>query len=361
MSIFGPGGLAISLPGAELGSLELPGSVSEPEAVLAGRLSADLRTALLLILRAYYPSRVPVRVVARPEIFTHGDAERWLRARLDNVTQHLCISDGTTIKLLPGCQTHVFFYRLATYRNYTALQRLSARAPELVARVESQVNTALPLGMGVNRFVPEPIYLTHAATFPRPVARLMPFFFNKHSAEDTANRIEHRGEVTLEQVPEYEDLIYLPLTETALHDADFARAVAETVVQAFFRPESLLVLRLPSVEDESNALTAQIHAVLPRLRDTGVTIPRCCPPNVLLATSDLAEDSALFEASPWTMMFHESFDFWRHTEAYYRRADRVVVMAGQGDHTPVGFLPLNVAPLFGPRAIRTWLRGPALS
>ena len=105
MSIFGPGALPSHCLGPSSGHLNCLDPVSEPEAVLAGRLSADLRTALLLILRVYYPSRVPVRVVARPEIFTHGDAERWLRARLDNVTQHLCISDGTTIKLLPGCQT----------------------------------------------------------------------------------------------------------------------------------------------------------------------------------------------------------------------------------------------------------------
>ena len=360
MSMFARAGLAISLPGAELAALDLPGSVTEPKAVLADRLSVELRAALLLVLGACRRRRVPVRVVARPEIFTHGNAERWLRTQLGNIVQHLCISDGTTIKHLPGCRTHVFFYRLDRHDNYAALQRLSVRAPELMACVSSQINSALSLGVGAHRFVPEPLYLTRAEAFPRPPARLMPFFFNKHSAEDSANRIEQRGAVALAQIPEHAEILYLPLTETALHDTDFARTVAEVVAEAFYRPQHLLVLRLPSVEAAPRALAAQMAAILPRLRDTGVTIPRSCPPNVLLATDDLAEDSPLLAAGRWTMMFHESFDFWRHTEAFYRRADRVVVMAGRGEMAPAGFLPMDVAPLFGPRAQRVWLCAPAL-
>ena len=97
------------------------------------------------------------------------------------------------------------------------------------------------------------------------------------------------------------------------------------------------------------------------LRDTGVTIPRSCPPNILLATGDLAEDSPLLAARPWTMMVHELFDFWRHTEAFLRRAARLLVVAGRGEAAVAGFLPLDVAPLFGPRARRLWLRHPALA
>jgi hypothetical protein len=356
--MFAPTGLAISLPGAELAALDLPGSVTEPQPVLDGQLSAELRAALLLVLGACRRRRVPVRVVARPEIFTHGDAERWVRSRLGDVVQHLCISDGTTIKQLPGCRTHVFFYRLGSHDNYAALQRLSVRAPELVACVESQINTALPLGVGVHRFVPAPLYLTRAVAFPRPPARLLPFFFNRHSAEDSANRIARRGEFAPGQVPEHAEILYLPLTEAALQDAGFARAVTEIIVRAFDRPHHLLVLRLPWAEATPRTLTAQMEAFLPRLRDSGITIPRFCPPNVLLATDDLAEDSPLLAARPWTMMFHESFDFWRHTEAFYRRAERVVVVTGQ--EAPGGFLPLDVAPLFGPRARRIWLRQPSL-
>ena len=150
------------------------------------------------------------------------------------------------------------------------------------------------------------------------------------------------------------------MSETALHDEGFARAVAELILRAFFRPHHLLVLRLPSVEPAAGALTTQMEAILPRLCDTGVTIPRSCPPNVLLATDDLAEDSPLLASCPWTMMFHESFDFWRHSEAFYRRAGRVLVLAGRRETAPAGFLPLEVAPLFGGRAERVWLRHPAL-
>ena len=150
-------------------------------------------------------------------------------------------------------------------------------------------------------------------------------------------------------------MLYLPLSETALHDADFARAVAEIIVNAFYRPRQLLVLRLPSVAPQQRALTAQLRAVVPRLCDTGVTIPRTCPPNVLFATGDLAEDSPLLAAQPWTMMVHDSFDFWRHGETFYCLADRVLVLTGRGE---AGFLPLDVAPLFGPQAQRLWLRPP---
>ena len=169
MSMFSAAGLAVSLPGAELDELDLPGSVCGPEPVLAGELSAELRAALLLVLEACRRRRVPVQVVARPEIFTHGEAERWLRARLGRVVEHLCLSDGTTIKRLSGCRTHVFFYQLGRHANYAALRRLSERAPELVACVESQVNTALSLGAGARIFTPPSVVLTTVDT-PRPPA-----------------------------------------------------------------------------------------------------------------------------------------------------------------------------------------------
>lgn len=361
MTIFTSAGIAISLPGAELTALDLPGSVTGPEPVVAGPLSAELRVALRLVLGVCRRHDVPVRVVARPEIFTHGAAEAWLRTRLGNITEHLCISDGTTIKQVAGCRTHVFFYRLAHHDSYRALQRLSRQAPELVACVETQVNTALNLGAGAHRFVPPSLYLTQEVAFAQTPARLLAFLFNKHSAEDVANRIEHHGEVAFEQIPAHEDVLYLPLTETALHDAAFSRAVAEIIVRAFYHPQTLLVLRLPPLDHASRTLAAQLNVILPRLRDTGVTIPRNCPPNVLFATDDLDEDSSLLAARPWTMMFHESFDFWRHTEAFYRRADRVVVMAGRGGLESAGFLPTDVTPLFGDRAQLIWLRDPAVA
>lgn len=361
MSMFAPAGLAISLPGAELDELDLPASVCGAEPVLAGRLSVELRAAFLLVLGACRRRRLPVHVVARPEIFIHGDAERWLRTRLGGVVQHLCLSDGTTIKQLPGCRTHVFFYQLGRSENYAALRQLSVRAPELVACVQSQVNTALSLGAGANRFAPPSLFLIAADADARPPGRLMPFFFNRHSAEDTANRIEHRGEVALAQIPDHDDMLYLPLTETALHDADFAHAVADIIVRAFYRPRRLLVLRLPSVMAQQRLLAAQMRAIVPLLCDTGITIPRSCPPNILFATDDLAEDSPLLAAGPWTMMVHDSFDFWRHTETFYLLADRVLVMTGRGEDGPTGILPLDVAPLFGPHAQRLWLHRPALA
>jgi hypothetical protein len=356
MRLFAPAGLAISLPGAELAGLELPGSVTDPDAVLARSLSQDLRAALGLVLDECQRRQVPVQIVARPEIFTHGSAERWLRDRLGDITQHLCISDGTTIKPIAGCQTHVFFYHLSRHANLAALQRLCARAPELVACIESQVNTALAFGVGNDQRVPEPYYLTDASAIPRPKACLMPFFLNTHSAQDTVNRIEMRGALQDEQIPQCAKTVYMPLTETALYDTSFARAVAETIIDAIFYRDTLLVLRLPPAENAPHSLAAQIQTVLPCLRDTGVTIPHGCPPNVLLATDDLREDVSILARRPWTMIFHESFDFWRHTKAFYRQAERVLVMTAPHEAVAGTFLPLDVEPLFGPRATRVWLR-----
>lgn len=312
-----------------------------------------MRAALLLVLHACRQRGVPVRVVARPEIFTHGEAERWVRERLGAIAEHLCISDGSTIKTLPGCRTHVFFHHLGSLDNWVALRQLSTRAPELMGGVASQVNTALPLGRGALRVRPEPLYLTASLAVPRPAARLLAFFLNRDSPEDSANRIEQRGEVAPAEVAPHEEVLYLPLSETALHDRGFARLVGGIVAETFYRPQRLLVLRLPPVEAAPPPLAARLQALLPGLREGGVTIPRACPPNLLFATADLAEDSALLTGRRWTMLFHNSFDFWRHTEAFYRRARRVLVVAGQ--QAPGGFLPPDVAPLFGSRAQRLWL------
>ena len=350
MSLFTPEGLAISLPGAELAKLDLPGSVTEPDAVLSCSVSLELRTAIRVVLDECRRREVPVRIVARPEIFIHGNAERWLRERLGNITQHLCISDGSSIKTIAGCETHVFFYCLARYENLSALRRLSTRAPELVSCVASQINTCLALGTGEQRFVPHAHFITSKTVLPRPASRLMPFFFNTYSAEDTLNRIEQRGAVNVERVPPCSKATYIPLTETALHDPHFARVVAQVILQTFFNPDTMLVLRLPQVDGGLASLSSQIHAIVPSLRDAGVTIPYGFPPNLLLATGDLDEGSFPLKSRPWTLILHESFDFWRHTKGFFWRPERILVIS---DHAGAGtFLPVDVAPLFGPRASR---------
>ena len=337
---------------------ELPGSVVDPDDVPTADFSVGLRAALQVVKDECRRLRVPIRVVARPEIFTHGELERRLRVQLGTITQHLCISDGTTIKLIEGCDTHVLFYSLTKIYNYKALQSLSKRAPELVAGVRSQINTSLSLGTGPGRFIPEPIFLRQVSDVPRPSARLMPFFFNQYSAEDTANRIEQRGEVRVSVVPEVSEIIYVPLTETSLSDRGFAYAIGSLLLQAFFRPDMLLLLRLPDVSFSPRPLQAQVQAIMPGLLSTGLVFPLSCPPNVLFATTDLSEDSPILADRCWSLIIHDSFDFWRHPPAFYEAAERISVMATPYESMAGSFMPLLVAPLLGPKASRAWLRVP---
>jgi hypothetical protein len=347
--------LLISLPGTEVGQIDLSGSIIDPDEILAAAVSLELRSAVHLVCDEAARRGVQAQCIVRPELFTHGVSESWLRDRIDPSVQHLCLSDGTAVKPLPSIPTHVFFYRLGLHDNVLALQRLSRRAPELMRGLRSQVNSCFVFGSGAHRVQPVPVYLSRATPLPHTQSSLLPFFFNRDSAEDSANRIEQQGAIILDNLLDFTELRYVPLTETAMTDRDYAKAVAEMVLQASFDQSVLLVLRLPANRDGRHSLVSGIATMLPALRDSGVVLPRVHPRNIMVTTQDLEENHPIFERFPLHILLHESFDFWRHTDSFYARAARITILSGQWSTSRPGFLPDDVSPIYGPRAVRRWV------
>jgi hypothetical protein len=359
VTLFSGDSVLVSLPGAEVGSMSLPGSFAEPEAVLANPLSLELRSALEILHQEARRRNLPITCVARPEVFTHSISEAWFRDRISLSAQHVCLSDGSTVKHLPGVPTHVFFYCLSFRSAIAALQLLSRRAPELMIKLCSQINTSVVLGQGTHRTRPTSAYLPRTTPLRQPPSTLLPFFLNRDSAEDSANRIEHAGPVEVEGLTGFTRVLYLPLTEASLDDRAFAQAVLDLILQTFIDLTTLLILRLPADAQMGPSLARGIATLLAVVRQSGLVLPRSSPANILFTTRDLEEDHVLFERFPLHIVLHESFDFWRHTVDYYARAHAVTVLAEPESAAKAGLFRFDVTSIYGAKGVRQWVVDPA--
>jgi hypothetical protein len=285
MSLFGSGRLVISLPAAEIGMLALPGSVLTREEALGLPVSRMLGCTLALIEGRCRADGVETVYLARPEIFVGaGPGAAWLRARLGGATEHLCITDGSTVKPVDGCRTHIFNYRMSFSDSYASFWRLCRRAPALMAQVASQVNTRFAWGSGDAQCHPAPVYWTADGAAALPEAPAYRFQFRPYLAKETAARILASGAVDASAVGAVR-AHYVPLTETALEDDAFARALA-LMIRAAFADGGVLLLRLPDARP-GGTVAGGIAAVLAALAATGVVLPRHVSERIYFLTGDI--------------------------------------------------------------------------
>ena len=344
----------LSLPGSELLGIDLPGSVFELHEILATSIAPPLRLAVELVRDEARRLGSQVICVARPALFTPGMPDHWLRQQVGPATEHLCLSDGTSIQTIASCRNAVFFYRRETSEDLIGLRRMIRRAPESHSRISVQINSCFSIGQGAFRNRPAPNFISRATPPDHPKSSLLTFFFNRDSVEDSVSRIAASGPVVPETVRGVTGTTYLPLTEIALSDQSFARAAAELLLRAFFEPQTLLILRLPSPD-----LAASVAILGAVLRATGIVIPRTQPRHILLATQDIEETHPLLDHAPLHIIVPESFDFWRHSEAFYARAIRVTVLATADAPPECDTLPMDLSEIYGPRAVRRWLLDPS--
>jgi hypothetical protein len=355
MTLFRSSRLLISLPAAEIAALDLPGSLMTAEQVLVLPVSRTLACALALVQSICHTRGIETRYLARPEIFTHGVPAAWLSKRLAGFTEHLCITDASTVKHVDFCRTHMFLYRLAQQDSYLSFARLCRRAPELLAQVQSQVNTCFAWGEASQRTQPSPVYLHAVSLPPAPAPPLLyPFVFRPYQFEETAQRILAATPLAISQRPAGAQTVYLPLTETALHDPAFARAAAHRIREAFQHSDTLLLLRLPN-DQPGETLASRIGVALKALATSGVVLPRSTPGNIFFVSTDLA---AAPDPGNTALILHDGFDFWRHDRAFYENAAQIEVLASADSQDEPTFLPLDVTEIFGPRARRVWLEPP---
>ncbi len=308
--MFDDGALAISLPAAELVDVRLPGSVFKAADLAGAPLSAPLRRAIDLVGAAASLAGATTLFVARPEIFAHGESLAWLTAQLAGASHHLSLSDGATVKVIPGFRNHVFFYGLGRRRDSESLARLLRRAPELFLGFDLQLNTALQFG----GYSPASIVIEGVAAPPSPVA-FYPIACDPRSLDDSLARTLRAS--PLARLPTgFDELTFAPLTEAGLADPGFTCWLAETLTGRYFDRRRALVLGLPETVDGSAAVEDRLRAALDALLTGGARTPTAPAPSAWFAAGD--PDDLWLAASALDFVAPDTFEFWRAPPAAFR-------------------------------------------
>jgi hypothetical protein len=321
------GGVAISLPGRHAATLQVSGSVFQPAELRGAVLPPELRFAADLVVDAAQARGLPVRFVARPEVFTHGVLTERLAARLDGARDHVALCDGSAFRPLIGMRNHLFFYRRNAPDAWRQMRRLVEVAPELFLGIASQVNSTLAFRLAGSWHRPPTTLLSLATTQRITPAALLPVFC--HSADpdgSAAAALAEDGADEPESLPAG-TLRYVPLTEAMLADAAFARVLAERLLGAMLHQEAPLVLQLPLLAAGSGEIAEQIAAVVRALGDTGVTFPRHAAIAARWATGPLELD--MLRGAQ--IVVHPGLDFWRFGHDVWHAAGEIeLVQDGPG-------------------------------
>lgn len=349
MTLFSGDSLVISLPGAEAARLDPRGTVQSPEEVLANELSPALRAALNLLCEHAAQRQLPVYCVLRPEMFTNKLALGWLRQRISRRAQHVCLSDGSTIKYLANLPTHVFFYDRSGLDLPSALRILTVRAPDLMASLRGQVNSRLSFRLGKALLHPASLFLAHTMPTGSAPAEFYSCFLNTDSAEDSAAHLIQADMAAL-QSREFLEARYLMLGDTALQQRTFSQLAAETLLRTYFEPHCLLIVCLPQQASRPPSMLHGLTSLLGALRLIGATIPRAPAPNILFSTSPVEEDFPPFLRCPPKLLLHETFSFWQHTTEFYLKSPAVTIVPDRRRSAAGRLLPPMLEQTFGPNA-----------
>jgi hypothetical protein len=337
-------GVLISAPARELARTPPPSSVFPLQALDVASLSVSLRDAIDLVATCAPPSQ-PRLIVARPEMFTDGATLAWLNEAIGGVLDHVALSDGETVRLVPGLRNHVYFYGLGQIGRLEALERLERRAPELFTQLHSQINTALAFRCKGRRFAP----MTQAIVADAPAADqetvLRPFALDRRSRGPSA---------ALPATPApFEQLHYLRLSECALREAAVARRLTACVGQALADPGRALVWVLPESESDE---AGRVEALVQCLQAGGGRLPGGLMANVFFTSGDLAVETLAKLAAKRTLITDALADFSRAAPDFPESFVDVLVFARSGRHMPVQVHEL-LRMVYGPQTQIEWLRG----
>jgi hypothetical protein len=306
--------------------------------------------------------------MTRPEIFTYGAARSWLDDQLGSVRNHVCLSDGTSIKVIDGLANHVFLFRLDHRRNSDALKNLLSWAPELFAQISSQINTFHGASLDGRMAQPPTSVLLPTSRSPDAIPEFFQFYPSIHSTEESARLIMQWGPVSEPNLQQFGEVTYIPFTECSAHDPTFSKLLAQMIAAAYFNPDHCVLIRLPRANENVAELFQQLTVALDAIRGPAVVMPRIAARNVLLLRHDLPESFFDVPHEHVGIMFDASFDFWRYTQAHYRRLHTVTYVPG-GDQYGLKAIVQRFSALLGqpPTGRRTtsaaaaqplqWIRG----
>jgi hypothetical protein len=327
--VFEGPGLAVSFPATELKQVVLPGSLFKAEALTDAPISGELRAALGLVEDVCTSQGIPLVCIARPEIFTNSLTMAWLKEKLGGIRDHLCISDGATVRVIPDMQNHMFLYRLGLQQNQEAFNHLVRRAPELLSTIHSQVNTAFQFRLRCQTFAPPTVLLLPDSAPPEEPANFFRFFLNRSSIKTAVEWIIANGSIPNKEMGVFTKVLYVPLTEAALNNKGFLKILATAVAETYFEPTSCLIMRVPTLGSLTAELADQINTVLEGLAKAPLSIPRVPAQNVFLCTTHIDDKFVAQGANRVELVLHETFDFWRHSSDFYSGFQDVSVLACQ--------------------------------
>jgi hypothetical protein len=246
--------------------------------------------------------------------------------RLGGATDHFCLSDGTSLKLIPRVRNHLFTYGLHSNQGNIEFNKLMRRAPELLDQFDSQINTFHRVAVNGLAHEPKPVLMSSSVPRPALTAWFHGFYLNPHSLEDSAERMLEWGEPEAPSFAHFAKVTYVPLTECAAKDLKFQRMVAQMIASTYFSTSACLLIRLPSGNAQ---VTERMQCAIEGIRAATLNLPRSRSTNVFLMTGDLPEESLTEMGTGVTFVLHQTFDYWRYTQNAYRNAEKVVVFLDQ--------------------------------
>lgn len=343
--------LLVSLPAWELSNVSLGSSVFGREALIGAALSSRLRAALSLI-EDRRNSDAPLLFVAHPEIFTDGVTMEWLRARVGAIADHLAISDGSSIRLLPGFSNHVFFYGLGWPQDGAGLARLERRVPEIFTQLDSQVNSALQFQGKHSVFAPNTAFLKRQAAPGGTEFELRRLFLNRHTVDGSASRMLDAKPVDPANL-RFGKLTYIRLSERGLLDTSLTRQISTEVVGRFVDPTWGVIFVLPQSRSAASPLLGRLHALARGLIEGGCRTPMTPASNMFVATENLPESTLLKISDVRQLIVDEGDDFWGSAAPFYDIFEPVTVFAQRKRHQPATYRRL-LRRAYGPAAVVAW-------
>ena len=307
--------VVISVPLHLLRNADIPGSIFAAKLLARMAMPEGLKLAIELV-SSMHPDSL---CLVRPEIFTNGASRAWLDERLGDIAQHVCISDGSSIKIMDGMENHLFLYDLTRPRNRTCFQNLANWTPEVFSHVRSQINSFQAAEFRDGLIQPPTTLLLPQARRSAIAPELYEFSLASHSLEESAKWIVERGPIGELRLTAFREITYAPMTQSNARDSEFCTIVAQSIVKAYFNPQQCVLLRLPGSSTEQQDLAARIQAAIQAVRSGKVVLPRVPAKNVFLLTRDLPEEQLESVAGRISLIFDETCEFWRYTQELYSR------------------------------------------
>lgn len=319
--------LLVSVPFTRLGALALPGSVFAWRHIRDAALPPELGIALRLVVSEAAVRRTRLVFVARPAIFTHGPSRAWLDRQVGDVADHLALSDGQALAVIPGLRNHIFFTGRGLPGSEAALARLVAVVPELFEGLAGQVNGALSFRLGERRVRPPTQMLRFARTPEAAEALHIPFLCHPGNPPFSATRAAEQALPQAAAPADPRPIHYVPLTATALADRAFVAALARDAQRsALGTAEEMLLLGLPQIEATDGDPARQMGAVLKAIAETGLPFPSVAGWGARFTTAPPPAGAL----SGGRVTLHASAPFWRFGADLFEEVREVAVTGSSG-------------------------------